>query len=241
MMRIKIRRGEWYKVYASAAKIDSRLPIFLVFSANAYIEVSALQKLWGSRPEYKATAWKLRGRQRAQSKLDLIRRLLEQSTSVVGAVRDKKREQEEIKTSLQEELEGLWISVRREATRQDPIAQRCRLIQFCSRSSGRRIIPEQRFHPGTQIKLKRLPNHHILVQRKRRMREVEFLMVKNGNGNVACYPIVRGEIRNPKRARIDIDALAQEILSSLEPEQRTADHLLALAKENERIRTETKK
>lgn len=98
----------------------------------------------------------------------------------------------------EEELNAYW-EIKSESLEYDLVAQRCRIISFESRSSGK--------------------------GRKRRKREVEFLVIDKKN----AFTVKNGEVKNKKNGLVGIDVYAMEILSDMPREERTVELLLERA------------
>ena len=216
----------WYDIPAK-----TKFPARLIASREYYFEVMAV----ASMHETELIAEKFSAhRRKSKSKNDLFRNLQSKPWHV-AKIRptpwyQPKDDGDDWKDAALREAFG-------DALGADILNGRCSIIRFCSQSSGKRIIGENQFHHNTQIILKRLGGGHLLIRRKRTMRSVEFLKVTMGGGHFAYYPIVRGEIRDPKHNHtISIDVLAQEILYHLDEDKRSVDTLLALAEKTERLK-----
>lgn len=137
--------------------------------------------------------------------------------------------------------EEAFYEVLREALEQNQVSQRCELVEFISNSRGRAVIPKSLFCSRKHTLLKTINQNAVLVRVKRRKRELSFLKVKNSK-TVSCYPVVRGEARNPKHKRfVAIDVLALELLENMPWEKRTIDVLLNKARTATREKQKAKK
>jgi len=108
----------------------------------------------------------------------------------------------------QAELKEYYLSLLKEQEEEreknDPVSQRCKFVSFISTSSG--------------------------VNRKRRPREVNLLVVDHRY----AYQVIRGEIK-PRRKHdhhVQADVLAQEVLTDVAWDERSAELLLSRAIRN---------
>ncbi|KKT88326.1 MAG: hypothetical protein UX26_C0016G0008 [Parcubacteria group bacterium GW2011_GWC1_45_9] len=131
--------------------------------------------------------------------------------------------------------------IRLETLEQTQVFQRCELVEFVSFSRGRAIIPKSLFSSRRHILLKHVNQNALLVRVRRKKRELSFLRVKNSK-TISCYPVINGEIRNPKHHRfVAIDVLAAELLENLPWEERIIDNLLNKARTATREKQKAKK